>query len=144
METSMPTSTLKATDAPIATTTPRFQAVRSARAFDEIAAQIRAELAEGRLKVGTRLPAERTLAVQFGVSRNTLREALRSLEHAGLLRLQKGATGGAFISQGSGNAIINSLLDLYRMGSITPDQLTEARIWIESVIVREACKRAKP
>ncbi len=122
----------------------RFQAVRSARAFEEIADQIRTELAEGRLKVGSRLPAERALAVQFGVSRNTLREALRSLEHAGLVRLQKGASGGAFISEGSGLAITTSLMDLYHIGTITPAHLTEARIWLESVIVREACSRATP
>jgi GntR family transcriptional repressor for pyruvate dehydrogenase complex len=123
---------------------PVFEAVRAARAFEEIAAQIRAELAQGRLKVGSRLPPERALAVRFGVSRNTLREALRSLEHAGLIRLQKGATGGAFISEGSAGAISNSLLDLYHMGSITPEKLTQARIWIESVLVREACARATP
>jgi DNA-binding FadR family transcriptional regulator len=127
-----------------APTPPRFEAVRSARAFEEIAAQIRGELAEGRLKVGSRLPAERALALQFGVSRNTLREALRSLEHAGLVLLRKGASGGAFISQGSGDAIVTSMMDLFHMGSVTPDQLTEARIWIEAVIVREACRRATP
>lgn len=123
---------------------PRFQAVRSARAFEEIATQIRTELTKGRLKVGSRLPAERALAVQFGVSRNTLREALRSLEHAGLIRLQKGATGGAFISEGSADVIVSSMVDLYHMGSLSPDQLTEARIWLEAVIVREACARATP
>lgn len=66
-----------------------FQPIRSTRAFEEIAAQIRTELAEGRLKVGSRLPSERALSERFGVSRNTLREALRSLEHAGLVRLQR-------------------------------------------------------
>src|SRR5207249_7052714 len=71
----------------------RFRTIRSARAFEEIAEQIRAELSAGRLQVGSKLPPERALAEQFGVSRNTLREALRSLEHAGLIRLQKGATG---------------------------------------------------
>ena len=70
-----------------------FKPIRSQRAFEEIAEQIRNELVQGRLGVGSRLPSERALAEQFGVSRNTLREALRSLEHAGLLRLQKGATG---------------------------------------------------
>jgi GntR family transcriptional repressor for pyruvate dehydrogenase complex len=121
---------------------PMFRSVRPARAFEEIATQIRNELAEGRLSVGSRLPAERALAVQFGVSRNTLREALRSLEHAGLLQLQKGASGGAFISQGSGNAIVNNMVDLYHVGSLSPDQLTQARIWLESIIVREACHQA--
>ena len=80
-----------------------FRAIRSARAFEEIAGQIRAELAAGRLKVGSRLPSERALSEQFGVSRNTLREALRSLEHGGLIRLQKGAAGGAFISEVQGD-----------------------------------------
>ncbi|MBN9462816.1 MAG: FadR family transcriptional regulator [Burkholderiales bacterium] len=120
----------------------KFRAVRSARAFEEIAAQIRTELAEGRLRVGSRLPSERALSEQFGVSRNTLREALRSLENAGLIRLQKGATGGAFISEGGGEAVTTGLLDMYHLGVIGPAHLTEARIWLESIIVREACVRA--
>ena len=119
-----------------------FEPIRSARAFEEIADQIRAELAAGRLQVGSKLPAERVLAEQFGVSRNTLREALRSLEHAGLIRLQKGATGGAFISEHSGDAVVTGLMDMYHLGAIRPAQLTEARIWLESIVVREACKRA--
>ncbi|WP_439358552.1 FadR/GntR family transcriptional regulator [Bradyrhizobium sp. DASA03007] len=120
----------------------QFQRIRSSRAFDEIAAQIRTELASGRLAVGSRLPSERALSEQFGVSRNTLREALRSLEHAGLIRLQKGARGGAFISQHSGEAIATGLMDMYHVGTIQPAQLTEARIWLESIVVREACRRA--
>lgn len=123
---------------------PTFRAIRSTRAFEEVAAQIREELAKGTLKVGNRLPSERALSEQFGVSRNTLREALRSLEHAGLVRLQKGASGGAFIIEGSGEAITTGLLDLYHVGSIQPSHLTEARIWLESIIVREACQRATP
>jgi len=121
-----------------------FKPIRSTRAFEEIAAQIRAELAEGRLKVGDRLPSERVLSEQFGVSRNTLREALRSLEHAGLVRLQKGVAGGAFITQVNGDTITTSMLDMFHVGAITPEKLTEARIWLESVIVREACLRATP
>lgn len=124
------------------TATAKFQTIRSSRAFEEIAQQIRTELAQGRLKVGSRLPSERALSEQFGVSRNTLREALRSLEYAGLIRLQKGATGGAFISGRSGDAIATGLMDMYHMGAIQPAQLTEARIWLESVLVREACARA--
>ena len=129
--------------AKVALATPaKFQAIRSMRAFEEIANQIRNELAEGRLTVGSRLPSERALAEQFGVSRNTLREALRSLEHAGLIQLVKGARGGAFISERSGQAIVTGMLDLYHLGAIRPAQLTEARIWLETIIVREACVRA--
>ncbi|KRC17646.1 FadR/GntR family transcriptional regulator [Acidovorax sp. Root217] len=123
---------------------PTFRAIRSTRAFEEVAAQIREELAKGHLKVGNRLPSERALSEQFGVARNTVREALRSLENAGLVRLQKGASGGAFISEGSGEAITTGMLDLYHLGSIQPAHLTEARIWLEGIIVREACLRATP
>ncbi|MFO1218730.1 MAG: FCD domain-containing protein [Burkholderiaceae bacterium] len=115
---------------------------RSPRAFEAIASQIRAELAAGRLGVGSRLPAERTMAAAFGVSRNTLREALRSLEHAGLLQHYKGARGGAVVTQRSGDAIATGLQDLFDLGAVQPAQLTEARIWLEAVVVREACARA--
>lgn len=119
-----------------------FKPVRSTRAFEEIASQIREEMAQGRLRVGSKLPSERELAEQFGVSRNTLREALRSLEHAGLIRQQKGAAGGSFVSDSSREAVSTGLLDMYHLGAIQPEQLTQARIWLESIIVREACLRA--
>ena len=121
---------------------PKFKAIKSPRAFEEIAEQIRREISEGRLKVGDKLPSERDLSDKFKVSRNTLREALRALEHAGIVRLQKGATGGAFISEQGAQAIAISLLDLFNIGSITPQQLTEARIWLETIVVREACHKA--
>ena len=64
---------------------------------------------------------ERALAEQFGVSRNTLREALQSLENAGLLRLQKGASGGAFVRESTGDAIITGLRDMFHLGAIRPE-----------------------
>ncbi|MFM0262960.1 FadR/GntR family transcriptional regulator [Paraburkholderia sediminicola] len=90
--------------------TPVFKKLRGERASDEIAAQIRAKLAAGNLPVGTRLPAERLLAEQFGVSRNTLREALRSLEHAGLISLHKGTNGDAIVQDRSSEAIMSGAL----------------------------------
>lgn len=110
--------------------------------MDEIAAHLRAMVADGRLKPGDRLPSERDLAQRLQVSRNTLREALRTLEHAGLVEMRKGATGGAFVRSGSGRAIVTGLSDLYHLGAITPQQLTEARIWLSELVVRAACDRA--
>src|SRR5579871_1619796 len=119
-----------------------FRPIKTPRAFEEIADQIRLELSSRRLRPGDRLPAERALAEQFGVSRNTLREALRSLENSGLLRLQKGATGGAFVRESTGDAIITGLRDMFHLGAIQPEHLTEARVLIESIAVRAACERA--
>ena len=118
-----------------------FRPVAGKRAFEEIAEQIRAQLAKQSLRVGDRLPAERQLAGQFHVSRNTLREALRSLEIAGLLEFKKGAAGGAFITEGGGGAAVAGLADLYHMGTIRPQHLTEARILIGTEVARLACAR---
>lgn len=118
-----------------------FAPITPQRAFEEIANQIRELVANGKLKPGDRLPAERELSAKFNVSRNTLREALRALELSGMIELRKGATGGAFVRSGSSGVIVNGLRDLYHLGAITPQHLTEARIWISSIVVRVACER---
>ena len=119
-----------------------FQPIALSRAIDEVASQIRQLIAQGRLRPGDRLPPERELAARLQVSRNTLREALRALEHVGILVLKKGATGGAFILPGSSDAVVNGFRDLYFLGAITPLELTDARVWISEVVVRVACERA--
>ena len=126
------------------TSTPHldFAAIAPARARDEIAAQVRDLIAAGKLTPGDRLPSERDLSARLNVSRNTLREALRALEHAGIIEMRKGATGGAFVRPGSSGVIVNGLLDLYHLGAITPLQLTEARVWMSEIVVRIACERA--
>jgi DNA-binding FadR family transcriptional regulator len=116
-----------------------FAPVPAGRAFDGISHQIREAMAAGALKPGDRLPAERALAVQFGVSRNTLREALRSLENSGVLQLRRGAHAGAYLRESSGHGVAVGLLDMYQLGGLSPAQLTEARILVETAIVRAAC-----
>lgn len=122
--------------------TVEFVPIAPQRAFEEIAAQIRQLVASGALKPGGRLPPERDLAGRFGVSRNTLREALRALELSGMIELRKGASGGAFVLGGNSGVIVNGLRDLYHLGRITPQELTEARIWLSETVVRVACQRA--
>jgi DNA-binding FadR family transcriptional regulator len=118
-----------------------FSKLSSKRSFEEVVAQIRAQIANGSLREGDRLPAERELAVQFGVSRNTVREALRSLENAGVVTLRKGVSGGAFICSRSGDAVMAALGDLFRLGAISPAHLTEARLILGTEIARLACVR---
>jgi len=118
-----------------------FEPITPQRAFEDIASQIRELVASGKLKPGDRLPAERDLAAKLNVSRNTLREALRALELSGMIELRKGASGGAFVVPGNSDVVVNGLRDLYHLGAITPKDLTEARIWLEGVVVRVACER---
>jgi GntR family transcriptional regulator, transcriptional repressor for pyruvate dehydrogenase complex len=125
---------------------PEFARLRGARVrvSDDIAARIRTEIENGTLTAGSRLPAERTLSEQLGVSRNALREALRSLENAGLIRLHKGVHGGAVVQSANGQVVGSGLLDMYHLGGIEPRHLTQARIHYESIIIRLACDKATP
>jgi DNA-binding FadR family transcriptional regulator len=113
------------------------------RTFEEICERIREQLALGVLKPGDKLPRERDLAEQLGVSRNVLREALRSLEMAGLLRLQKGVKGGAFVQDGDMSRMNDVVRDMLSLGAISVGELSEGRIQILDLVVRLACERAR-
>src|SRR2546423_14530018 len=69
---------------------PPFRAVRKGRRFEEVAEQIQRLVADGTLKAGDRLPAERDLARQFGVGRSSLRDAIRTLELMGMVQSRHG------------------------------------------------------
>src|SRR5271170_6622997 len=120
-----------------------FRPIRTRRAFEEICERIREQLALGVLKPGDKLPPERELAQQLGVSRNVLREALRSLEMAGILRLQKGVKGGAFIREGDTSRMNEVMRDMLSLGTISVRELSEARIHVLDLVVRLACVNAR-
>ncbi|MFC7493014.1 MULTISPECIES: FadR/GntR family transcriptional regulator [unclassified Nocardioides] len=122
--------------------TPTFQPAKPRRAFDEIIAQVREMVRKGELVPGDRLPAERQLAEQFAVSRNTVREALRMLEISGLVQLRRGASGGAFIAEADPSKVASSMTDMLELNQFSLSDLTEARGWLESVVARIACERA--
>ncbi|WP_167047163.1 GntR family transcriptional regulator [Burkholderia sp. Ax-1724] len=115
--------------------------VQARRAFEEVALQIRAQLGSGELRPGDRLPAERDLAEQFGLSRNTVREALRTLEISGVLEFRKGTTGGAFVREGQGDGVVTGIADLFRLGTLGHEHLTEARMVVALATTRATCER---
>jgi GntR family transcriptional regulator, transcriptional repressor for pyruvate dehydrogenase complex len=120
---------------------PDFGPIKPKRVFEEICERIRNELSSGTLRPGDKLPPERELAERFGVSRTAVREAFRSLEMSGLIGLQKGAKGGAFILDGN-PTVRQSLQDMASVGHISLNDLTEARVLIQEAIVRLACEQA--
>ncbi len=111
------------------------------RAFEVICERIRGQLASGALKVGDKLPAERELAAEYQVSRSALREALRSLEVAGIIRNVKGVKGGAFIQAADPERIQQAMQDYVHLGDVSLHELTEARLALQDIIVRLACER---
>jgi GntR family transcriptional repressor for pyruvate dehydrogenase complex len=76
---------------------PRSPAIRAPKLSHLVADALRTQIANGELAPGARLPAEAELLRQFGVSRPTLREALRVVESEGLIRLGRGARSGATV-----------------------------------------------
>ncbi len=68
------------------------------RAAEEVRRRILAEIANGQLRPGQKLGAERDLAIDLQVSRSTLRQALRVLEETGVVRRLPGRGGGTFVS----------------------------------------------
>jgi len=116
--------------------------VQTRRAFEEVAVQIREQLSKGALIPGDKLPSERELAEQFQLSRNTVREALRSLEMAGILEFRKGMHGGAFVRDGHGGAVVAGFSDMFRLGMFKPEHLKEARLLVSLAVTRAACLRA--
>ncbi|MCB1474887.1 MAG: FadR family transcriptional regulator [Rhodobiaceae bacterium] len=114
----------------------------SSRAFENIIKAVRDDIEAKRLRPGDKLPAERELAVKFGVGRNAVREALRTLESAGLIKLQKGVNGGSFVREGSYEGVTQSFRDMLALGRITLDDMTSARQDIMRIVLEHAAKKA--
>jgi len=121
---------------------PVFRAVRTRRSFEVVCDQIREQLARGQLRPGDRLPPEKDLAEQFDISRSAVREALRSLEAAGLVEARTGIHGGFFIHSGKPAALTQTVQDMVSLGQLSIANVTEARIELMAVALRLACARA--
>lgn len=76
---------------------PLGSTLRAVPGYQAIVDHLRREITLGRIMPGDRLPAERALAEQFGVARETLRQALRVLEGSGQIVIRRGAAGGAVV-----------------------------------------------
>lgn len=120
---------------------PRPKAAAPGRAFEDVVEQIRASITQGHLKPGDRLSTERDLAQELGVSRGTVREAVRSLENSGLVFLRRGPGGGVFVAQEDAGVIRKGVLDLLSLGVIEPSHLREARSIIGIAVARLAAVR---
>jgi DNA-binding FadR family transcriptional regulator len=115
----------------------RLQAIEPRRLYRQIADQIRTLIGKGEVAPGARLPAERDLARQLGVSRPSLREALIALEVEGLLDVRVGS--GIYVTppEGRGRAFeIN--------GASGPFEVIRARWMIEGECAALAAKNATP
>ena len=110
-----------------------FSRVSVGRISEIIVEQIRLLMRQGQLKPGDRLPPERDLCERFGVSRVTVREALRTLESSGLVEIRVGARGGAFVTVPSSDRVGVGLADLLTLSVISAADVTEVRMILEAL-----------
>jgi len=118
------------------------------KAFEQVAEQLRSLIEAGVLRPGQRLPTEAVLAAEFGVSRATVREALRLLSAQGMVRKAKGTGGGSYVNVPTVDALselVTANLGLMSASAeLSLDDFLEARELIEVPAVRLATVRGSP
>jgi GntR family transcriptional repressor for pyruvate dehydrogenase complex len=117
-------------------------AVSRSSIAEQVVFKLLAHIRTGELKAGDRLPAERELVEQIGVSRPTLREALRALTILGVVRSKPG--GGMFVSSLNPEKLLGPLQFFLTLEGCSVDDLYQTRMLIEGGIARHAAAHAGP
>ena len=124
---------------------PVFRRIRGGNAFEETVERLLQAVKLGQVRPGERLPSERELAQQFGVSRVTLREAIRALAQEGYFESRRGRSGGTFVLPTA--AWRRDARDVRAIADDMGDELTDAlllRQVLEPGAVELAAQRDHP
>ena len=105
---------------------------------DLVARRVLDMVTSGVLKAGEQLPPERELAVTLGVSRPSVREAIRGLSILGVVRTRQG--GGAYISELDADALLGPIQFFLSLEDVNIRELYDARSLIESDVARRAAE----
>lgn len=117
-----------------------FERIKQPNLLHEILSQIQQNVCEGKLRKGDKLPTERVWASTLGVSRTTLREAVKSLELIGLVECRQGD--GNYISGNLTNSFVLPLSIMFQLECGTPLQIHQFREGVEVAAVRAAALTA--
>jgi GntR family transcriptional regulator, transcriptional repressor for pyruvate dehydrogenase complex len=117
-----------------------FTAVRKTRVFEDVARQIRRLIVDGVLKPGELLPPERQLAEQFGVSRTSVRDAIRTLELSGLVVARHGE--GNVVADVSADTLVAPLATLLLRKRKLVAELLDVRKMLEPALAARAAAHA--
>ncbi len=108
---------------------------------DEIRNSIREGFIKGTLKVGDRLPSEDQLAARFKVSKATVREALSQMESESLVEKRRGLLGGSYLIRPRSEKMGELVVNYYRFGTVTPEELVAFREILEPPLAAVAAIR---
>lgn len=117
-----------------------FQTAKQTKVFQDVVEQIQEAILDGRLTAGQTLPAERELKETFNISRGTLREALRVLEHKGLIEIKLGVGGGSVVKAVDTDQISESLGLLIRSQKVSLNHLAQFREDVEGIVAAHAAE----
>lgn len=115
-----------------------FESAKNQKISQNIVNQIRKAIFDGTLKPGDKLPSDNEMMDSFGVSKGSLREALRSLEVLGLLEIRKGALGGAFVTPVKTEKAKEGFSNFFVFQNLTLNNLFDTRLILESHIAENA------
>ena len=118
------------------------QVAREPRLSDKVADLMLETILSRRLKVGDRLPSERELGEQFGVSRTVVREAVRALAAKGVIEVRSGS--GLRVAAVDAASVRESISLYLRGGPIDMQRVHEVRAVLEVHIAGLAAERATP
>ncbi len=121
-----------------------FREVQQNKISLDIISQIREAILSGTLNPGDRLPPEKELVSNFGVSKHTLREALRALEVMGFIEVRKGAAGGAVVLEVDMKTTRESIANFLYFQNVSISDLSEVRKVFEPHLARLAAERLSP
>jgi GntR family transcriptional repressor for pyruvate dehydrogenase complex len=122
------------------TSSPNFEPIKATRAHEAILAQLQHKILTGELAVGERLPSERVMMEMFGVSRPTVREALRVGESLGLVAVRHGDPGGSRVLAQPSVGLTRVLDGLLSAERTSVAELLEARMVLEGTTARLAAE----
>lgn len=123
-----------------------WEPVRRVRTHQQVLAQIEQKILDGSLRPGQKLPSERELVTALGVSRTSVREALRALEAMGIIEAHTGSgpDAGSVIT-GQSTAALTNLLRLHvALARISLADLIEIRVQLERNAARAAASTRTP
>ncbi|MEY4734318.1 MAG: putative L-lactate dehydrogenase operon regulatory protein [Pseudomonadota bacterium] len=118
-----------------------IQTVEPQRLYRQIAEQLRQLMASGEFAVGSRLPAERDLAAQLGVSRPSVREALIALEVEGMIEVRTGS--GIYVQSTTPTKSAKAPATIDTSTEWGPLEVMSARILVESEVAALAAQNAQ-
>jgi GntR family transcriptional repressor for pyruvate dehydrogenase complex len=118
-----------------------FRHVKSKKVYQHVVEQIQLMAMNGQLKKGDKLPSERDLAEELGVSRTSIREALRSLEMIGLVECRQGE--GNFIGGNISGNFFQPLSVMFMLNHGNPRDIFELRETLEMESVSIAARKIR-